>query len=351
MTHLRIDLYSDTKTRPSPEMRQAMADAEVGDEQTGEDPTTNALCEMTARMLGKEAALFLPSGTMCNQVAILVHCRPGDEIICDRTAHIRNSEAGGPAALAGAMMSPVDGDRGIFSAAQARAAIRAPRRHSPRTRMIEVEQTSNSGGGTIWPLATLKDLRRLADEHGLVVHMDGARLFDAAVASGVDAAAYAEACDSLWIDLSKGLGCPVGAVLAGSAEFIEAAWPWKQRLGGAMRQSGVIAAAGVYALQHNVLRLAEDHRKARAFAERIAGLSGIAVDMEAVQTNMVFFDVGASGLRAADVARLLLERGVRIGASTETRMRAVMHMDVTLEQVAEAADILRLVVRENARAA
>ena len=351
MTAIRIDLASDTKTRPSPEMRRAMAEATVGDEQSGEDPTTNELCAATARLLGKESALFLPSGTMCNQIAILVHCRPGDEIICDRTSHIRNSEAGGPAALAGAMLSTLDGSRGIFSPDQARAAIRTPRRHSPRSRMIEVEQTSNAGGGTIWPLETLRALRRLADEHGLVVHMDGARLFDASVAAGVDAAAYAAACDTLWIDLSKGLGCPVGAVLAGSAEFIEAAWPWKQRLGGSMRQSGVIAAAGVYALAHNIPRLAEDHRKARQFAEAIANLPGIAVDMDSVQTNMVFFDVGGAGLDAPQVARLLAEQGVRIGAATDSRMRAVMHMDVGADQVAEAADILRRIVLERARAA
>ncbi len=352
MTAIDIELYSDTQSLPTAGMRKAMAEAELGDEQKGEDPSTNRLCEMAAELLGKESAVFLPSGTMCNQIAILVHCRPGDEIICDRTSHIWNSECGGPAALAGVLLNPMGGDRGIFTADQAQVAIRPPqRRHSPRTRMIEVEQTSNGGGGTFWPLDSLQSLANLARERDLIMHMDGARLMDAVVASGVSARDYGATCDTLWLDLSKGLGCPVGAVLAGSAGFIDAAWQWKHRLGGAMRQSGVIAAAGIYALENHVERLAEDHAKARMFAESIADIRGISVDLDSVQTNMVFFDVAGTGLSAMELSDLLLAEGIRIGASGPTRMRAVTHLDVDTDQVRQAAVALRRMLEARTKAA
>lgn len=346
MTSIEIDLYSDTQTRPTAAMRDAMASADVGDEQRGEDPTTNRLCEMTSELLGKEAAVFLPSGTMCNQIAIQIHCRPGDDIIADKTAHIINSEGGGPAVFAGASTRPVDGERGIFSAELAEAAIRKPRRHAPRTRMIEIEQTANSGGGSVWPLETIQAVGDVAKAHDLVLHMDGARLLNAVVASGVPACDFAEPFDSLWIDLSKGLGCPVGAVLAGSAEFIEQAWQWKQRMGGAMRQSGSIAAAGVFALEHNVDRMSEDHENAQFFAERIANLPGVRVDPETIETNMVFFDVSHTGMTAAEVHERLLERGVRIGENDRYRMRVVTHLDVTRDQMERAALAVRDVVME-----
>lgn len=351
MPEIRIDLYSDTQTRPTPGMRQAMANAEVGDEQRGEDPSTNRLCEMTKALLGKEAAVFMPSGTMCNQIAILAQCNPGDDIIADKSAHIINSEGGGPAVFAGAMIRPVDGVRGVFQPDQAEAAIRKARRHAPRSRMIAIEQTANAGGGTVWPLDTIRGVGEVAKKHGLVMHMDGARLLNAAVATGVPARDFAEPFDSLWLDLSKGLGCPVGAVLAGSADFIEQAWQWKQRMGGAMRQSGVIAAAGVYALEHHVERLAEDHENARFFAEAVANLPGIRVETDGIDSNMVFFDVSETGMTAAEVHSRLLEHGVRIGENDRTRMRVVTHMDVTRDQVAEAADALRSVVMAASRAA
>ena len=214
MIENRIDLYSDTQTRPSDAMRKAMAEAPVGDEQRGEDPTVNRLCIMVAELLGKEAAIFLPSGTMCNEIAILVHCNHGDEIIADQTAHIINAEGGGPAAFAGAMLSSLDGARGIYSADQVEAAVRDDGRYSPNSRLVVVEQTSNFGGGTIWPLATIEAVGEVARRHDLAYHMDGARLFNAVVGSGVTALDYAAPFDSLWVDLSKGLGCPVGAVLA-----------------------------------------------------------------------------------------------------------------------------------------
>ncbi len=349
MPDIGIDLHSDTQTRPTPKMRAAMAAAPVGDEQRGADPSVNRLCATVADMLGKEAAVFLPSGTMCNQIAILVHCRPGDEIIADRSAHIINSEAGGAAALAGTMVRAVVGDRGVFTPDQAEAAVRDARRHAPRTRMIAVEQTSNAGGGAVWPLETVRGVAEVARRHGLIMHMDGARLLNAVVASGLAARDFAQAFDSLWIDLSKGLGCPVGAVLAGDDEFIARAWPWKQRLGGAMRQSGIIAAAGTHALEHHVERLAEDHENASLFARGIGELP--TVEVEPVETNMVFFDVSRTGLTAAEVHQRLMARGVRIGESGRYRMRAVTHLDVTREQVERAAGAVADVVLEGAHAA
>ncbi len=337
MNENRIDLYSDTQTRPSDAMRRAMAGATVVDEQRGEDPTVNRLCIMVAELLGKEAAVFLPSGTMCNEIAILVQCRPGDEIIADRTAHIINAEGGGPAAFAGAMVRALDGERGVYDAGQVEAALRDKGRYTPDSRMIAVEQTSNFGGGTVWPLASIEAVAEVARRHDLALHMDGARLFNAVVASAVTALDYAGPFDSLWIDLSKGLGCPVGAVLVGSKDFIAKAWRWKQRMGGAMRQAGIIAAAGVYALEHNVERLADDNANARRFADLIAGAQGVAVEPDTVETNIVFFDVAGSGQSAAEVRDGLAGHGVRVGAMGETSLRAVTHLDVNREQIEEAA--------------
>jgi threonine aldolase len=342
MGAIEVDLHSDTQTRPTEGMRTAMSAAEVGDEQRGEDPSVNRLCEMAAELTGKDAAVFMPSGTMCNQASILVHCSPGDEIIADKTSHIINSESGGAAALAGAQVRPVDGIRGVFSAHQAEESINRVKRNFPRTRLIEIEQTSNSGGGSVWPLETIREIGTVAKRHDLAMHMDGARLLNAVVASNVTAADFAEPFDSLWIDLSKGLGCPVGAVLCGSKEFIEEAWGWKQRLGGAMRQAGVIASAGIYALENNIDRLAEDHATAKLFADRIAEIPGI--DLWPVETNLVFFGVQDTGLTADDFHQRLLERGVRIGVKDTYEMRAVTHLDVGKEQVLRAADAVAEVV-------
>ncbi len=341
-----INLISDTQTRPTAPMRRAMAEAAVGDEQRGDDPSTNRLCEMVAQLLGKETAVFLPSGTMCNQVAVLVHCRSGEEIIADETAHIITSEGAGAAALAGAWVRPLKGRNGIFTAEQVRAAIRPRNRNAPRTRMVAVEQTSNRGGGSVWPLAAIEDVANVAREHGLALHMDGARLLNAVVASGVPARQFAAPFDSVWLDLSKGLGCPVGGVLAASAEFIDEAWRWKHRLGGAMRQSGVLAAAGIYALEHHVERLAEDHANAKLFAERIAALPGIKLQPPTVETNLVFFDVSGAGLTAAQVVTGLLRRGIRIGAEGEHHLRVVTHLDVDREGVEQAAAALAAVMNE-----
>jgi threonine aldolase len=325
-------------------MREAMARAVVGDEQRGEDPSTNRLCEIVAGLLGKEAAVFLPSGTMCNQIAILVHCRAGDEVLADELSHIVGAEGAGAAALAGAMIHPLRGSNGIFTAEQVAAAIRPLKRNAPRTRLIVVEQTVNRGGGAVWPLPAISRVAELGKQHGLALHMDGARLLNAAVASGVPAKDYAAPCDSVWLDLSKGLGCPIGAVLAGTAEFIQQAWFWKQRLGGAMRQSGIVAAAGIYALANHVARLEEDHANARLFANGIAGIRGIRLDPPLIETNLIFFDVRETGLTAAQVTQHLLGHGIRIGEEGTYRLRAVTHLDVDRAGIEEAAAALGALV-------
>lgn len=333
MSAIDVDLYSDTQTRPTPEMRAFMCAAEVGDEQKGEDPTVNLLQEMVADLLGMEAAVFLPSGTMCNEIAIKVHTRPGDEVLLDRTAHPLHSEGGAPGIISGVILSPLDGQHGVFNGSQVEAAIHPKSRYSPPTRLVSIENTSNSGGGTVWPLETVQQVRDVAHRRGLAVHMDGARLMNAVVASGGPAREYARGLDSAWIDFTKGLGAPVGAALAGSRGFVEEAWRYKQAFGGAMRQAGIIAAGGIYALRHNVDRLAEDHRNARRLAEGLARIPGLSLDLDRVQTNLVFFDIAAEGWSAEELVRALLERGVRVGAVGPRRIRAVTHLDVSAEGV------------------
>ena len=335
---LTINLYSDTQTKPTQAMRQAMANAEVGDEQRGEDPTVNALCTRVATLLGQEAAVFLPSGTMANEISLWVHCRPGDEILADKTAHITNFEGGGPSALAGAQVTGLDGDKGRFTADQVRAAIRPESRYFPRTRVVAMEQTANLAGGTVWPLAQAGEVAEAARSAGLAVHMDGARLLNATTALGCEAAEFGRLCDSVWIDLSKGLGCPVGAVLAGSPAFIEEVWRWKQRIGGAMRQAGILAAAGIYALDHHLEQLAEDQANAMAFAEAMAALPQVQIDMESVQSNIVYFDV--PGQNAADIVAALSAKGVEIGAMGTETLRAVTHLDTSRDDVLKAAALL-----------
>jgi threonine aldolase len=344
MSKYAIDLVSDTATRPGPAMREAMASAEVGDEQLGEDPTVNELCARVAQLLGHDEALFLPSGTMCNAIAILVHCNPGDEIIAADSAHIVSSEGAGPAVLAGSFVHGIPSPDAIFSAADVHARIRPKKPKAPRSRLVELEQTTNRGGGAVWPIDTVTQVSEAAREHGLSVHMDGARLMNAVVASGVPADRYGGAMDSVWLDLSKGLGCPVGGVLAGSRAFMDEAWIWKHRLGGAMRQAGTVAAAGIYALEHNIERLADDHDNARILAERIAQIPGLAVVNPRVETNLLFFDVSETGLEASDVAAQLGVHGIRIGIESKYRMRAVTHLDVDSEGVSAAASALADIV-------
>ena len=337
-----IDLFSDTMTRPSAAMRRAMASAEVGDEQKGEDPTTRALEDRVATLLGKDAAVFLPSGTMCNQIALAVHCRSGDEIIAPENSHIFSYEAAGGAAIAGAQIRPIAHTQGIFTGDAVRAAVRDPGvRHAPRSRLVSVEQTQNLGGGAIWTLDQITDVAAAAKAHNLILHMDGARLPNAVIASGTSAATMCAAFDSAWLDLSKGLGCPVGGVLAGSKDFISEAWRWKHRLGGALRQSGILAAAGLYALDHNWDRLAIDHANAQRFATLAADVKGIKLVYPITETNLVFLDVSSTGKTAKQIAEAVACHGVRIGAMGPTLLRAVTHLDVETSGIETAARVLR----------
>jgi threonine aldolase len=345
-----IDLSSDTATKPTPEMRRFMAEAPVGDEQRREDPTVNELQELVADLTGKEAALFLPSGTMCNAIAFTVHCRRGEAAILDRTAHPNIAEGGGPAVLSGILLRTLNGERGIFTAAQTQAEISAGDTHRSRTAMISVENTSNQGGGKVWPLERLAELRELADEHGMKLHMDGARLMNAVVASGNSAKTFASFVDTVWIDLSKGLGAPVGAILAGPRDFIEESRLWKHRLGGAMRQAGIIAAAGLYAFRHHVDRLADDHANAKLLEAGLAEIPGVRLVRNPVETNIVIFSVAETGMTAAEVAgRLIEEHGVRMSPYIDSStIRAVTHLDVTRQDCERAVGALRSVCAQRA---
>jgi threonine aldolase len=307
-------------------MRRAMAAAEVGDEQRGADPTTNALQDRVAELLGHEAGLFLPSGTMCNAIAVRLQIGPaGEAMLVDRTAHPVIAEAGGPGSISGATLILLEGAGGVFTAEQLMGALPARGdRYSPRARLVGVEQTTNLGGGRVWPPETVEAVLGVARREGLATHLDGARLLNAVAASGVAADRWAAGFDTAWIDFSKGLGAPAGAVLCASRALIEEAWRYKQMWGGALRQSGVLAAAALWALDHHVDRLAEDHANARRLAEGLAEIDGVSLDPAAVETNIVLFDVDdAPGLRAR-----LLEAGVELSAFGPHRMRAVTHLDV-----------------------
>lgn len=339
---VRINLLSDTQTRPTPAMREAMARAEVGDEQIGDDPTINALCERVASLLGKEAAVFLPSGTMCNVAGILSHCRPGDEILAHETAHILTSEGGVHAALGGFQITPLLGPNGQFSAEELTAAFRVPSRYAPPQTLLCVEQTANIGGGTIWPKATLDEVAGIAKAHGLATHMDGARLLNACVATGIPAHEMAAAWDSVWIDFTKGLGAPIGAALAGSRAFIDQVWRWKQRLGGALRQGGIAAAGCLHALDHHVDRLADDHANARTLARGLAQVHGL--DVQQPETNLVYIDPRGAGIEPTRLQSELRARGILVSL-LGGRMRACTHLDVTATMVDDAITAVRDIVR------
>jgi threonine aldolase len=326
--HAMIDLYSDTKTKPTTGMREAMASAVVGDEQADEDPTTRALCAHVASLLGYEAALFMPSGTMCNLVATLVHTRPGDELIADAGAHICATEGAGASAIAGVAIAPLTTRNGVFSAEQCRSAIRVPSRTAPRSAMVSVEQTTNFSGGAVWPICTLRAVRDVAHDASLFTHIDGARLLNASAATGIAPAEYTAGWHSAWIDFSKGLGCPVGAVLCGSEDFIQDAWTWKYRLGGAMRQSGVLAAAALYALEHHVERLADDHANAKLIAGLLANSPYFALDTDPPQSNILLFRVQNLRIDVRAFADHVLARGVRVRVLDDGMSRATTHLDV-----------------------
>ena len=328
-----VNLYSDTQTRPTPEMRRAMASAEVGDEQSFADPTVLALCERVADLLGHDAAVFLPSGTMCNAIAFRLHVGPaGDEVVLHRTSHPIIAEAGGPAVISGAVLCPVDGPGGMFDADTLRSVLRRPDRYSPRSRLVSLEQTTNIAGGRVWPLEQMESVLAVAREAGMRAHLDGARLMNAVVASGVPARDWAGGFDTAWLDFTKGLGAPVGAVLAGSRERVDQASRYKQMWGGAMRQAGIVAAAGLYALDHHVERLAEDHENARVLAEGLAALDGVSLDPADVETNIVVFGVPDAEAFCAGLDRA----GVKMYAIGPQRVRAVTHLDVDRAGIEEA---------------
>lgn len=341
----RIDLFSDTTTRPTEGMRRAMAAAEVGDEQRGTDPTVLRLQERVAGLLGKEAALFLPSTTMANQIAIKLHTDPGDEVILEAQSHPVNAEAGGAGLISGVLFRTIPGRRGLFTFEAVKEAIRpSGDPHFSRSRLLCVENTHNMGGGTVWPLELLREVTQGARSLGLALHLDGARLMNASVASGAAPEEIAAPFDTVSFCLSKGLGCPVGGLIAGSRELIAEARRYKQALGGAMRQSGILAAAGLYALDHHVERLADDHRRARRFAEGLAEIPGIEVDPKSVETNMVFFShrsVPPAALQSA-----LAERGLLLSLGHGGRLRAVTHLDVDDDAIEEALATIGRTLRE-----
>ncbi len=344
-----IDFRSDTVTKPSPGMLEAMMKADVGDDVMGEDPTANLLQEKVAALLEKDAALFVPSGTMANHVSLRAWTEPGDEVIIHKLSHTYLYESGAAAALCGVQFSLLEGNRGILDPKDVAEAVRDPEKdHFPRCRTILIENTHNIGGGSVYPIEIVKELSEVAKEKGLSLHMDGARLFNACLALGVEPREYARHVDSLSICFSKGLGAPVGSAIAGSEEYIKRAHRFRKMFGGGMRQIGYLAAAAIYALDHNVQTLAEDHKNARLLAEAISGFDCFHVDMNTVETNMVFFDVVADDLNAASVVTMLRGEGVLVGSITNTRIRAVTHLDVTREDVLRAIEVFNKVFSDRA---
>jgi threonine aldolase len=331
-----IDLRSDTVTRPTPAMRKAMAEAEVGDDVFGEDPTVNALQGKVANLLGKEAALFVPSGTMANQLSIKSHTQPGDEVIIEASSHPYNFEGGAGAALSGIQFQCLKGVRGILDASQIEEAIRPADHHFPVTKLICLENTHNRGGGSIYPLEKMAEIYRLAKSKGLMLHLDGARLWNASVATGIKPREYAQWADSVSVCLSKGLGAPIGSLVAGSKSFIDRVHRFRKMFGGGMRQAGIIAAAGIYALDHHLERLKEDHRNAKRLAVGLKEFKGVSIDPMHVETNIVIFDVANTGMMGSQVAEAMKKEGVLIHAFSKTQIRLVTHLDVNAEDIEKA---------------
>jgi threonine aldolase len=336
-----IDLRSDTQTKPTPGMRQAMASAEVGDEQKREDPTVNLIEQRAAELLGHEEAIYLPTATMANEIALRLHGEPGDEVLAEEHSHILIAELGGPAALSGFLTRPLPGERGRLAPDQIRAAARLwDDRHTPITRIVSIENTHNSSGGRVWPLEEVQAVAATCRELGVRLHLDGARLFNAAVALGVPAAKIARHADTVTICLSKGLGCPLGALVAGSAELMVRARRFKHLFGGAMRQAGIVAAAGVYAFDHHIDRLADDHARARRLAEGLAA-AGLPLDPDDVETNFVQLDITPLGLTYSEALERLHQAGVGFSATIHpTVLRGVVHLDVTDDDIDRAIEIV-----------
>ena len=341
-----VDLRSDTVTRPTPGMRAAMAAAEVGDDMSGEDPTVNRLEALMAQMLGKEAAVFACSGTQSNQMGVRAHCLPGDELLIESTGHIANYEQGAPAALSGVTCRLIPGRYGILDVADLEGKVRADNQHFCRTRLVCLENTTNVGGGRVYPLENIDRICAWSHHHGLKVHMDGARLFNAAIASGTSVHDICRDIDTISICFSKGLGCPMGSILVGTAEDIYRARRARKLFGGALRQAGIVAAAAVYALEHHVERLTIDHENARVFADALRKIDGITLDPPDIQTNLVFFEVDPELGNAAQLSAQLKDRGIRINATGPQRLRACTHLDVTRDDALRAASAVADCVAE-----
>jgi threonine aldolase len=341
-----IDLRSDTVTRPTAEMRRAMAEAEVGDDVYGEDPTVNRLEERAAGVLGKEAALFVPTGTMGNTVAIKIHTEHGQEVVCDARAHILDWELSMTAWFSGCLVRPVETDDGILTWKQIERKLRAFGPHNAPTALIEVENTHNMAGGTVYPLETLREIHGNAQERGLKVHMDGARIFNAAAASGIPAAEYAKCADTVMFCLSKGLGAPAGSMVAGTKSDIARGRLYRKRLGGGMRQAGILAAAGLIALEKMTARLSEDHANARFLAKALGELPGVRTALERVETNILMVDVSGTGVAPAQVSARLKAEGVLMNPAGPAILRAVTHYDVTREDCERAVEVFAAVVQQ-----
>jgi threonine aldolase len=341
-----IDMRSDTVTKPTAGMRRAMAEAEVGDDMSGEDPTVNRLEAMMAELLGKEAAVFACSGTQSNQMGVRTHCQPGDELLIESTGHIANFEQGAPAALSGVTSRLITGQDGILDLCDVEGKIRADNQHLCVTRLVCLENTTNVGGGRIYPQENIDTIGQWAHRNGLKVHMDGARLFNAVVASGSSAAEICRHVDTVSICFSKGLGCPMGSILVGSKSEITRARRARKLFGGALRQAGIVAAAAIYAMENHVERLQVDHDNARAFAEEIRQIDGITLDPPDVQTNLVFFNVDPELGNAAQLSAKLKQRGVRINATGPQRLRACTHLDVDRDMALRAAEAIAEAVAE-----
>jgi len=340
-----IDLRSDTVTKPSPAMRQAIATAEVGDDVLGDDPTVARLEKRVAELLGKETAVYVPSGTMANQAAIRAHTHHGDEIILDGDSHVYFYECGAPAALSGCSYRFVQGSRrGIFTAEQMQAVLKPRTLHFPRQSLVVIENTHNRGGGSIWPVQNIAAIRKLAEANDLRMHMDGARLMNACVATGCKPTDYTRYFDSVSMCFSKGLGAPVGSAVAGSAEFIAKVRFFRKQFGGAMRQAGLLAAAALYALDHNIDRLAEDHANARRLAEGLSKLPGVQIDPAEVETNIVIFTIAPTIGTAAEFTARLKEAGIWMMPNAPQKVRAVTHLDVSCEQIDQALARIRKIV-------
>lgn len=353
-----VDLRSDTVSKPSPEMRRAMAEAEVGDDVFADDPTVNRLQEKVAELLGKEAAIYVPSGTMANGAAVRAQTQPGDQVIAHFDSHVYHYEGGAAAAVSGCSMYLLHGDRGLFTADDVRAAIRPDDDHYPISKLVVVENTQNRGGGSVWPIDRIAAIREVADEFDLKMHLDGARLMNACIASGHSPEEYTQYFDTVAICFSKGLGAPVGSAVAGSAETIKRVHRARKMFGGGMRQAGIIAAGALYALEHNIERLVEDHINAKRLAMAIAEIPGLSINVDSVETNIVYFDVDPRFVQpareptldgiAGPLCDVLRKRGVWMLALGPCRIRAVTHLDVSSDDIDHAIAVMREVLGQRA---